>query len=91
MTKGVMETLVAAAGSLAYAADALEAPAGSHMREVMHDLRRAANTTLRILATLEHLVERHGALRDSPSWDGRDEILQDDARWQIANAKGEVK
>jgi hypothetical protein len=77
--------------ALAHVATLMEAPAGSHMREVMHDLRRAADTTLRILATLEHLVERHGAFRDSPSWDGRDEILQDDARWQIANAKGELK
>jgi hypothetical protein len=91
MTKGIVETLVAAAGSLAYAADALEAPAGSHMREVMHDLRRAADTTLRLLSALEHLVERHGAFRDSPSWDGLDELHQEDARWQIANAKGEVK
>jgi hypothetical protein len=91
MTKGIVETLVAAAGSLAYAADALEAPAGSHMREVMHDLRRAADTTLRLLGTLEHLVERHAALRNSPSWDWLDEMHQEDARWQIANAKGELK
>ena len=91
MSDSVTETMREAVVSLEYAADALEAPAGSHMREVMHDLRRAADTTLRILATLEHLVERHGALRDSPSWDVRDEILQDDARWQIANAKGELK
>jgi len=91
MTKSITKTLREAELALAYAADALEAPAGANMREVMHDLRGAHLTTVRLLASLEHLVERHGALRDSPSWDGLDEMHQDDARWQIANAKGELK
>ena len=73
MTKGIVETLVAAA-----AAAALEAPASANMREVMHDLRRAADTTLRLLSALEHLVERHGTFRDSPSWDGLDELHRRD-------------
>ena len=91
MKHNVLDVLKAAGDSLAYAADALEAPAGANMREVMHDLRGAHLTTVRLLASLEHLVERHGAFRDSPSWDGLDEMHQDDARWQIANAKGELK
>lgn len=91
MTKSITKTLREAELALAYAADALEAPIGSHMREVMHDLRGAADTTLRLLGTLEHLVERHAALRNSPSWNWLDEMHQEDARWQIANAKGELK
>ena len=91
MTKSITKTLREAELALAYAAEsALDDPIGSHMREVMHDLRRAADTTLRLLGTLEHLVERHAALRNSPSWDWLDEMHQEDARWQIANAKGDA-
>jgi len=56
MMISVDDALREAAGSLDYAADALEAPAGSHMREVSRDLKAARATVAAMLAALETIV-----------------------------------
>jgi hypothetical protein len=57
MMISVDDALREAAGSLDYAADALEAPAGSHMREVSRDLKAARATVAAMLAALNQIVE----------------------------------
>ena len=52
----VDDALLWAAASLDYAADALEAPAGSHMRSVSRDLKAARATVAAMLAALETIV-----------------------------------
>ncbi len=52
----VDDVLREAAGSLGYAADALEAPAGSHMRDVSRDLKTARDIVHLMLAVLETIV-----------------------------------
>jgi hypothetical protein len=56
MMISVDDVLREAAGSLDYAADALEAPAGSHMRSVSRDLKAARATVAAMLAALETIV-----------------------------------
>lgn len=52
----VDDVLREAAGSLDYAADALEAPVRSHMRDVSRDLKAARATVAAMLAALETIV-----------------------------------
>ncbi len=56
MMISVDDVLREAAGSLDYASDALEAPAGSHMREVSRDLKTARDIVHLMLAVLETIV-----------------------------------
>jgi hypothetical protein len=56
MMISVDDVLREAAGSLDYAADALEAPVRSHMRETTRDLKAARATVAAMLAALETIV-----------------------------------
>lgn len=53
----VIDVMSEAAGFLDYAADALEAPVGSHVREATRDLKAARDTVAAMLAALETIVE----------------------------------
>lgn len=86
----IIDTITAAAGSLDYAADALEAPHGSHMRAVTRDLKEARKVVAELLEAMEALVISHRALCNSPEWDAQDEAEQERARAAIRRAKGDV-
>ena len=53
----VVQALKDAAGSLAYAADALEAPHESHMRTVGRELTEATKVVEQIVGALDAIVE----------------------------------
>jgi hypothetical protein len=56
MSDSVTETMREAVVSLEYAADALEASTGSHMRAVTRELKAARATVAAMLAALETIV-----------------------------------
>ncbi len=53
----LVRTLTDAAGSLAYAAAALEAPHGSHMRTVLRELGEARAIVDEMIGALDAIVE----------------------------------
>jgi hypothetical protein len=55
---GVIDVMSDAAGSLDYAIDALEAPAGSHMRQVSRELKEARYIVAAMLDALELARDR---------------------------------
>lgn len=89
MNGGVTETMREAVVSLEFAADALEASAGSHMRAVTRDLKAARATVADLVDYAEKLFAfayGHGdiaALRDAGG-------MLDAARDVIDKAKGEA-
>ena len=52
----VIDVMSDAIGALDYATDALEAPAGSQMRETVRDLKDARRTVADLLAALEDML-----------------------------------
>ena len=89
----VIDVMSEAAGSLDYAADALEAPAGSHMRAATRDLKAARDTVAAMLAALTLGIECLSGLLEPISDDDRleyDEDALETMRAVLAKAKGEV-
>jgi len=82
MMISVDDVLREAAGSLDYAADALEAPAGSHMRSVSRDLKAARATVAAMGAALESIVAME-------CWGASAEAMRLLAAVAINQAKGE--
>jgi hypothetical protein len=82
MMISVDDVLREAAGSLDYAADALEAPAGSHMRSVSRDLKAARATVAAMGAALESIVAME-------CWGASAEAMRLLAAVAIKQAKGE--
>jgi hypothetical protein len=70
---GVIDVMSDAAGSLDYAIDALEAPAGSHMRQVSRELKEARYTVAAMLDALELAYQKLGFWMDEEKWDDGDE------------------
>jgi hypothetical protein len=67
MKHNVLDVLRAAGDSLAYEADALEAPASAHMREVARDTVEAWDTVSALIVALNQIVdlERRGGSSQS--------------------------
>jgi hypothetical protein len=57
MKNNVLDVLKAAGDSLAYAADALEAPAGAYMRDVARETGEAWDTVSALIVALNQIVE----------------------------------
>ena len=53
---GIVDVMRDASGALDYAIDALEAPAGSHMRQVCRELKAARGVVADMLAALEAVL-----------------------------------
>ena len=66
----VIDVMSEAAGFLDYAADALEAPVGSHVRETTRDLKAARETVAAMLAALEKINERYNGWTNYATWTG---------------------
>lgn len=89
----VIEAMSQAAGSLDYAADALEAPAGSHVRETTRELKAARDTVAAMLAALTLGIECLAAwmeIADPEDVREYDEDALEAMRAALAKAKGEV-
>ena len=84
----VIDVMSEAAGSLDYAADALEAPVGSHMRAASIDLKAARNTVKAMLAALEAIEAYEDA---EPAPGTREAEIAAMRRAVIKQAKGESK
>ena len=81
----IIDTITAAAGSLDYAADALEAPHGSHMRAVTRDLKEARKV---VADLLEACISAADAL--SPANNSEEESALATLRAAIRRANGDV-
>lgn len=57
MKQNVLDVLRAAGDSLAYAADALEAPASAYMRDVARDTVEAWDTVAALIVALNQIIE----------------------------------
>ena len=88
MKQNVIDVMSEAAGSLDYAADALEAPAGSHMRAATRDLKAARDTVAAMLAALEAIEAYEDA---EPAPGTREAEITSMRRAAIKQAKGETK
>jgi hypothetical protein len=89
MNGGVIETMREAVVSLEFAADALEASAGSHMRAVTRDLKAARATVADLVDYAEKLFAfayGHGDIAALRAAGG----MLDAARDVIDKAKGEA-
>ena len=84
----IVDVMSDAAGSLDYAADALEAPAGSHMRETTRELKAARDTVAAMLAALEAIEAYEDA---EPAPGTREAEITSMRRAAIKQAKGETK
>lgn len=85
----VIDVMSDAIGALDYATDALEAPAGSQMRETVRDLKDARRTVADLLSYAERLLgfaRHYGDVTALQAGGG----LLDGARDVIAKAKGEA-
>ena len=88
MNDSVTETMREAVVSLEYAADALEASAGSHMRAVTRDLRAARATVADLVDYAERLFAFAYGHGDVTALRAAGEML-DAARAVIDKAKGD--
>lgn len=83
MKPNVLDVLRAAGDSLAYAADALEAPASAHMRDVARDTVEAWETVSALIVALNQIIELE--------WrGGSSQSIRLVAAAAIKQAKGEV-
>jgi hypothetical protein len=86
---GVIDVLRDAAGSLDYAIDALDAPAGSHMRDTVAELKEARKTVAAMLDALEKAESCISGFEGDEMQVGIGELI-DAARAAIAKARGEA-
>ena len=90
----IIDVMSDAAGALDYAADALEAPVGSHMRAATRELKAARDTVAAMLAALTLGIECLSGLLEPISDQDRleyDEDALEAMRAALARAKGETK
>ena len=88
MSDSVTETMREAVVSLAYAADALDAPAGCHMRAVTRELKVARETVAELVDYAERLFAFAYGHGDIAALRAAGEML-DAARDVIDKAKGD--
>ena len=86
---GVIDVMSDAAGSLDYAIDALEAPAGSHMRQVSRGLKEARETVAAMLDALELAESFISGFEGDEMQVGIGDLI-DAARAAITKARGEA-
>jgi hypothetical protein len=89
MMTSVVDVMSDAIGALDYATDALEAPAGSQMRETVRDLKDARRTVAELLSYTERLLGfayHYGDMTALRAGGG----LMDGAQAAINKAKGEA-
>lgn len=86
----VIDVMSDAIGALDYATDALEAPAGSQMRQTVAELKEARKTVAELLAAMEGAY-RHFLQHMERDWfDDDDQDAMQKMFDAIAKAKGEV-
>ena len=86
---GIVDVMRDASGALDYAIDALEAPAGSHMRQVCRELKDARMTASELVASLEWALGFIGAHGDEEAVQTESEMMAV-VRAVLDRAKGEV-
>ena len=85
----IVDTMSDAIGSIEFAADALEAPVGSHMRSVGRDMKEARLIVAELVSYTERLLGFTYGYGDPTAIAVADGLL-DGARDAIAKARGEV-
>ena len=75
MMAGIVDVMRDAVGALDYAADALEAPAGSHMRQVCREMKAARVSASEMVVSLEWALGFIGAYGDEQAVQAESEML----------------